>query len=70
MNFVYKPPPSQEFRLVVDEYVYLGIVFNYNGHFNKAISRLVSLANKAMFAILARGRSLCLDIETQMHLFE
>ncbi len=40
---------------VVDEYVYLGIVVNYNGNFNKAISRLVSLANKAMFAILARG---------------
>ena len=54
---------------VVDDFIYLGIVFNYNGKFNKAITRLIILANKAMFAILSRGRQLCLDIDTQMHLF-
>ncbi len=54
---------------VVDEYIYLGIIFNYNGNFNKAKNRLCTLANNAMFAILNRGRRLELDIDTQIHLF-
>lgn len=54
---------------VVDEYVYLGIIFNYNGKFNKAKDRLCTLATNAMFGILNKGRRLQLDIDTQIHLF-
>jgi len=54
---------------VVDEYLYLGILFNYNGTFTKAIKRLRDIANKAMFSILSKGRKYGLDIDTQLHLF-
>ena len=54
---------------VVDEYVYLGITFNYNGNFVKANKRLCQVASNAMFAVLKKGRTLQLDIDTQVHLF-
>ncbi|KAK6178182.1 hypothetical protein SNE40_012992 [Patella caerulea] len=39
---------------VVDDYTYLGIVFNYNGSFTKTISMLYVKASNAMFTILKR----------------
>ena len=54
---------------VVFYYVYLGCTFNYNGTFIKAIKRLYGVASRAMFSILSKSRSLHLDIDTQLHLF-
>ena len=54
---------------VVFDYVYLGCTFNYNGTFIKAIKRLYGVASRAMFSILSKSRSLPLDIDTQLHLF-
>ena len=55
---------------VVDNYVYLGIKFNYNGSFNVAIKHLFDIANRAMFVILKKGRLLNLDVDTQLKLFD
>ena len=54
---------------VVFYYVYLGCTFNYNGTFIKAIKRLYGVASRAMFSILSKSRSLHLDMDTQLHLF-
>ena len=55
---------------VVDKYKYLGIEFNYNGHFAPNIKTLSTIATKAMFALLQKGRKYNLDLDTQLHLFE
>ncbi len=64
-----KTPYGNDNIEVVDDYTYLGIVFNYNGRFVKAQKRLCNLANNAMFTILKRARKLHLDVDTQLHLF-
>ena len=55
---------------VVDDYVYLGTTFNYNGSFTKAIKKQVSQAQKAMFSLLTKARRLLLPIDIQLDLFE
>jgi len=55
---------------VVFEYVYLGITFNYNGTFIKAIGKLYKSASKAMFSVIKKSRRLHLDFDTQLHLFD
>lgn len=46
----------------MEEFSYLGVVFNYNGKFTKAKSRLVEQARKGMFAVI--------NISLQLHLFD
>ena len=55
---------------VCDDYTYLGIVFNYNGKFNKAISKQVSQAKHAMFALLTKAAKLHLSIDITCDLFD
>ena len=55
---------------VVFEYNYLGIIFNYNGNFTKAIKSLYDKGSKAMFSLLRKSRSLQLPIDLQLHLFD
>ena len=55
---------------VVDEYVYLGTTFYYNGTFHNAISKQIDQASKAMFSILTKSRRLMLPIDIQIDLFE
>ncbi len=55
---------------VVDDYNYLGIVFNYNGNFNKNNKARYDQARKAMYAILCKARKLCLPVDVQLHLFD
>jgi hypothetical protein len=50
--------------------VYLGIDFNYNGTFNVAIKRLYDIANRAMFEVLKKGKSMFLDADIQLKLFD
>ncbi|KAK6169865.1 hypothetical protein SNE40_020840 [Patella caerulea] len=54
---------------VVDDYTYLGIVFNYNGSFTETIRMLYVKASNAMFTILKKAKKLHLDIDTQIQLF-
>ena len=42
---------------VVEQYVYLGILFNYNGSFKKAIDKQITQARKAMFAVIEKNQS-------------
>ena len=54
---------------VKDDYVYLGVVFNYNGSFKKAISKQISQARKAMYALITKARILRLPFDIIMELF-
>ena len=53
---------------VVDDYVYLGIVFNYNNKFNKARTRLRTLALKSTFGLITKIKqnSLPMDVAKQL----
>lgn len=55
---------------VVDDYVYLGTTFNYNGSLSKAIEKQIDQAQKAMFSLLTKARRLLLPIDLQIELFE
>ena len=55
---------------VADDYVYLGVTFNYNGSFRKAISKQVTQARKAMFAVLEKSRILRLPVDIVCELFD
>ena len=55
---------------IVNEYPYLGILFNYNGNFSKSKSKLVEQARKAMFSVIQKSRKVGLSISTQIHLFD
>ena len=54
----------------VDSQMYLGIMFNYNGSFKKAVKYLYDKASRAMFEILKRSKALRLDIDTTLHMFD
>ena len=55
---------------VVDDYVYLGTTFNFNGKFNKAMARQVLQAKKATFSLIDKVKSLNLPIDMFVELFE
>ena len=65
-NFIFNNKPVE----VVDDYVYLGTTFNYNGNFSKAMEKQIDLAQKAMFSLLTKSRRLLLPIDLQIELFE
>ena len=57
--------------LDIDEnFVYLGIMFSYDGRFLKNNQRLVEQAGKAIFSILKKSCKLHLPIALQLQLFE
>ena len=55
---------------IVDDCIYLGIRFNYNGSFKKAISKQVIQARKALYSMLVKAKRLQLSVDTQCHLFD
>ena len=55
---------------VVDDYTYLGVVFNYNGNFKKAILNQRTVATRALKSLLRKAKILDLDVDTQMELFQ
>lgn len=69
-----KAPPKfaygDSFLEIVDEYKYLGVIFNYNGTFKKSQTDLIKKAKKAMFSLIRHSRKLNLSIETQLELFD
>ena len=54
---------------VVDDYTYLGVIFNFNGCFKKAIENQKTVALRAMQALLTKIRLLVLDVDTSIELF-
>ena len=55
---------------VVDDYVYLGTTFNYNGTFHKAKAKQALQAKKATFSLIRRTKQLNLTFEVSIELFE
>ena len=55
---------------VVHDFVYLGVKFNYNGNFKKAISKQVIQARKASFAMTLKVQRLRLSLDIQCELFD
>ena len=56
--------------MVEEEYKYLGVVFNYNGSFKKAIGQQIIQSRKAMFGLLERAKKLPLPIDITCELFD
>ena len=71
---LFRKPPTWTFgdhKLdVVSDYTYLGVIFNYNGGFTKAIQKQIAQAKRASFSLVARIRKLSLPIDIQINLFD
>ena len=52
------------------DYVYLGTIFNYNGHFHKAIHKQVLQGRRAMFNLLHKVRNLHLAVDIACKLYD
>ena len=61
---------NDEIIEIVDAYSYLGILFNFNGSFIKAKSKLVDQARKALFAVYVRIKNQSIPIDLQLKLFD
>ena len=55
---------------VVDDYVYLGVTFNYNNKFRKAQTKQLNQARRAMYSLLSKSYSLDLPIDILLELFD
>jgi hypothetical protein len=55
---------------ICDDYTYLGVIFNYNGKFKKAINKQITQARKAMFALLTKVTKMHLPIDITLSLFD
>ena len=55
---------------IVDEYNYLGLVFNYNAKFKITKSHLYQKGCRAMFALLKQSKRLSLPLDIIMKLFD
>ena len=55
---------------IVDSFKYLGIHFSYNGKFTVAINELCTMAERAMYSLYKKSRSLHLPIDIQFNLFD
>ena len=55
---------------VVDDYVYLGTTFNYNGKMDKAINKQVTQARRALFSMMTKCKKLELPIDINCELFD
>ena len=55
---------------VVDDYVYLGCTFNYNGNFHKAIAKQVSQAKKAYYSLMKKNIKFKLPVDMALQLFD
>ena len=53
-----------------DSYSYLGILFNYDGKFNKAKCDIFARGNRAIFSLIPKCRQLNLPIDVQLELFD
>ena len=55
---------------VTEDYVYLGVTFNYNGSFRKAMEKQIMQARKAMYSLLQKARILKLPFDIVFELYE
>ena len=55
---------------VVEDYTYLGVIFNYNGLFSKAINKQAKQGMRAFYALLNKVRKLRLPVDLAFELFD
>ena len=55
---------------VIDDYLYLGVIFNFNNKFNKAKNRLKTLGLKATFGLIAKIKKLNLPMSIVTQIIE
>ena len=55
---------------IVQEYNYLGVYFTSNGLFTRTKAHIIEQANKAMFALLRKIKTLDLPYDIQIELFD
>ena len=55
---------------VVEDYTYLGVIFNYNGSFYKAINKQVEQGKRAFYALLHKIKILRLPVDLALELFD
>ena len=55
---------------VVEDYTYLGVVFNFDGSFKKAIAHQKAVGQRALQALYSKIRILSLDVDTSLELFQ
>ena len=55
---------------VAYDYVYLGVTFNYNDTFTKAMEKQINQARKAVFIVLEKARILNLPFDMICELYE
>ena len=55
---------------IIDDYTYLGVAFNYNNKFTKAVNKQVNQARRSLYSLLSKTRNLLLPLDLQMHLFD
>ena len=65
-NFFFGSLPLE----TVEDYTYLGMVFNFDGTFTKAIQKQIQQGTKAMYSLLTKARRLCLPIDITCDIFE
>ena len=55
---------------VLDDFTYLGVVFNYNGNFKKEENHAAQQGNKSVFSLMCKSRALNLTLDVQIDLFD
>ena len=55
---------------IVQQYKYLGVYFTSNGLFTRTKAYIIDQANKAMFALLQKIKTLDLPYDIQIELFD
>ena len=65
-NFIFDNEPVE----VVDEFRYLGVIFNYNNRFDKCKRYLYDQAHKAMYSVIQKARKFLLPIDIMLELFD
>ena len=56
--------------LIVNQFNYLGMLFNYNGKFNETQKHVAQQGRKAYFAINSKLKSQYFNVQTQCSVFD
>lgn len=65
-NFLFGASPLE----VIDQYIYLGMLFNYDGTFYKTAEKQIQQATRAMYSLLTKARRLSLPLDITCELFD
>ena len=55
---------------IVEDFIYLGVKFKYNGSYNKQQLFTSQQANKRLFSLISKSKNINLELYLQIELFE